>query len=46
MNATGAQVLVTANPGCQLQLAWGVRQAGLPQQVVHLMDLLGRAVPD
>lgn len=44
--ATGAQMLVTANPGCQLQLAWGVRESGLPQQVVHLMELLGRATPD
>lgn len=43
---TGADLLVTANPGCQLQLAWGVREAGLPQEVVHLMDLLGRATPD
>ena len=46
IKATGAQLLVTANPGCQLQLAWGVREAGLPQQVVHLMELLGRATPD
>ena len=43
---TGADLLVTANPGCQLQLAWGVREAGLPQEVVHLMDLLGLATPD
>jgi hypothetical protein len=44
--ATGADYLVTANPGCQLQLAWGVRQAGLSQEVLHIMELLGRAVPD
>jgi glycolate oxidase iron-sulfur subunit len=44
--ATGADVLVSANPGCQLQLAWGVRQAGLRQEVLHIMELLGRAVPD
>ena len=43
--ATGAQLLVTANPGCHLQLAWGVRQAGLSQQVMHLMELLGQATP-
>jgi glycolate oxidase iron-sulfur subunit len=46
IKATGAQLLVTANPGCQLQLAWGVHEAGLPQQVVHLTALLGRATPD
>jgi len=46
VRATGADCLVTANPGCQLQLAWGVKQAGLPQQVRHLMELLGRATPE
>ncbi|WP_291315711.1 (Fe-S)-binding protein [Desulfuromonas sp.] len=44
--ATGADLLVTANPGCHLQLAWGVREAGMPQRVVHVMELLGQAVPD
>ncbi len=43
---TGAEVLVTANPGCQLQLAWGAREAGLTQEVMHLMELLGQATPD
>ena len=46
VGATGAELLVTANPGCQLQLAWGVRQGGLKQEVVHLMELFGRALPD
>ncbi len=41
--ATGAGVVVTTNPGCQLQLAAGVRQAGLDAEVVHLMELLDRA---
>ena len=41
---TGAEVLVTANPGCQLQLAWGVRQQGMKQEVLHIMELFGRAV--
>jgi len=40
---TGAEVLVTANPGCQLQLAWGLREAGMQQQVVHIIELLGEA---
>ncbi len=43
---TQAEVLVTANPGCQLQLAWGVREAGMSQEVLHLMELLGAATPD
>ncbi|MDO3378605.1 (Fe-S)-binding protein [Geoalkalibacter halelectricus] len=45
VKASGAEILVTANPGCQLQLAWGVREASLPQDVLHLMELLGRALP-
>jgi glycolate oxidase iron-sulfur subunit len=42
---TGADILVTANPGCHLQLAWGAREAGLPQEVLHIMELLGQATP-
>ena len=40
---TGADILVTANPGCLIQLAAGVRSRGLRMEVVHLMDLLDRA---
>ncbi len=43
---TAAEYLVTANPGCQLQLAWGLKQAGMKQEVLHLMELLGRATPE
>jgi len=43
---TGAEVLVTANPGCQLQLDWGVREEALPQRVMHIMELFGEALPD
>ena len=46
INATGAEMLVTANPGCHLQLAWGLKQAGMPQKVVHLTELLGMATPN
>ncbi len=46
MQATGADILVTANPGCHLQLAWGLRRAGMPQEVQHLMEILGEAIPD
>ncbi len=41
--ATGADYVVTTNPGCQLQLSAGVRRAGLSAEVVHLMELLDRA---
>lgn len=43
---TEADILVTANPGCHLQLAWGLREAEMPQPVLHLMELLGEATPD
>ncbi|MCK4620822.1 MAG: (Fe-S)-binding protein [Desulfuromonadales bacterium] len=43
---TEADLLVTANPGCHLQLAWGLREAGMRQPVLHLMELLGRATPE
>lgn len=43
---TKADILVTANPGCHLQLAWGLREAEMPQPVLHLMELLGQATPD
>ena len=41
--ATGAQAIVTANPGCILQLRAGVEQFGTGQQVLHVVELLDRA---
>lgn len=46
VQATGAELLVTANPGCHLQLAWGLKRAGLSQKVVHITELLGMATPE
>ena len=45
VRATGADLLVTANPGCHLQLAWGVRELGMKQPVLHVVELLGRSLP-
>jgi glycolate oxidase iron-sulfur subunit len=45
VRATEADALVTANPGCHLQLAWGVRELGLKQPVLHVVELMGRALP-
>ncbi len=41
--ATGAQAIVTANPGCILQLRAGAQQHGTGQQVLHVIELLDRA---
>ncbi|HZP95305.1 MAG TPA: heterodisulfide reductase-related iron-sulfur binding cluster [Candidatus Limnocylindria bacterium] len=43
VRASGANMVVTANPGCQMQIAAGLRAAGAPVNVVHLMDVLDRA---
>lgn len=42
VRATEAQVLVTANAGCLLQLQHGAKRAGLSLEVVHLADWLDR----
>ncbi len=38
--STGADIIVTTNTGCHLQLIKGVRRAGLKARVVHLVELL------
>lgn len=44
--ATGAGVLATGNPGCLLQIARGCRERGLAVEVLHPVELLGRALPE
>jgi glycolate oxidase iron-sulfur subunit len=41
--AVEPDVIATGNPGCLLQLGWGVRRAGLRAEVLHLLELLDRA---
>ncbi len=41
--ATGAEAVVTANPGCILQIAQGLRARGSDIQVLHIVELLHRA---
>lgn len=41
--ATGADVIVTANPGCHLQLESGVRRRGGQTQVRHIVEILDQA---
>jgi glycolate oxidase iron-sulfur subunit len=41
--ATSAAVVAVANPGCQLQIARGLNDAGMSTGVVHPVSLLARA---
>jgi glycolate oxidase iron-sulfur subunit len=38
--ATGAELIVTSNTGCYMQLMAGVRRAGLKAKVAHVMEVL------
>jgi glycolate oxidase iron-sulfur subunit len=42
--ATNAQVIVTANPGCLLQMRAGAEIHGTGQEVLHVIELLDRAL--
>ena len=42
--ATGAEAVVVSNPGCLIQISYGLRRRGRPEiPVYHPMDLLARA---
>ena len=43
VNGTGAEVIVTANPGCMLQLEAGTRLFGKGQRVAHVIQILDEA---
>jgi len=43
VNRTGATIIATANPGCELQLEAGVRLHGNHQRVMHVVELLDLA---
>ena len=43
VNATRAQIVATANPGCMLQLQAGIRLHGKEQRVMHVVELLDLA---
>ena len=40
VNRTGAETIVTANPGCMLQLEAGARLYGHGQRVAHVVEIL------
>jgi glycolate oxidase iron-sulfur subunit len=41
--ALGVDVLVSANPGCAMQIAAGLKRRGLEVEVAHVVDLLDEA---
>jgi glycolate oxidase iron-sulfur subunit len=43
VNASKADVIATANPGCMLQLRAGVRLFGTGQRVMHVIEILDEA---
>jgi glycolate oxidase iron-sulfur subunit len=43
VNMTGAEVIVTANPGCMLQLKAGAKLHGKGQRVAHVVEILDEA---
>jgi glycolate oxidase iron-sulfur subunit len=43
VTASKASLIVTANPGCMLQLAGGVRLYGKGQRVAHVVEVLDEA---
>jgi glycolate oxidase iron-sulfur subunit len=43
VESTGAEVIVTANPGCMLQLRAGAEKFGQGQRVAHVVEILDEA---
>ncbi|WP_246039195.1 (Fe-S)-binding protein [Dictyobacter alpinus] len=43
VEATGANIIATGNPGCMMQIAMGARQRGLQLEVMHPIQLLDTA---
>ncbi len=43
--ATGADVVVSANPGCMLQIASGLADRGRSTRVLHVVEVLDQAMP-
>ena len=43
IQTTEADVVVTGNPGCLMQIRAGLHQSGLPIKAVHTVDLLAEA---
>ncbi len=46
IEATSAQIVVTPCPACIMQLRYGAEKFGVPVEVLHLSELLRRALPE
>jgi len=44
LQSTNTEVVLTANPGCHLQLAYGIKRFGLDMKVMHPVSLLKEAL--
>jgi len=42
--ATGAELVVSANPGCLLQLDWGRKRSGQKIEVKHVVEVLDESL--
>jgi glycolate oxidase iron-sulfur subunit len=40
---TRAEIVIASNPGCAIQIAYGMQKEGKPVEVLHLAELLERA---
>jgi glycolate oxidase iron-sulfur subunit len=43
IQATKAEIVIASNPGCAIQIAYGLNQQGTPAKVLHLAELLNQA---
>jgi glycolate oxidase iron-sulfur subunit len=43
IQATGADAVVTSNPGCIIQIAQGLEARGAPVEVLHIVEVLDQA---
>jgi glycolate oxidase iron-sulfur subunit len=44
ISTTGAELVVSANPGCLMQLEWGVKRSGKKMQVKHVVQVLDESI--
>ncbi|MFQ5837360.1 MAG: (Fe-S)-binding protein [Thermoplasmata archaeon] len=45
IQASGADIVATGNPGCLLWIAWGLKKEGIPASCMHPVQILDMAYP-